>query len=80
MKTQLANVHVPPVVLLPTPPATAAPKAKQPEVELQAKLQLPPPINPLKAFTRLAHPPPIVLPKPWAVLIYPPLTVDPPGS
>jgi hypothetical protein len=39
---QLAKLHVPPQVLLPTPPTTTAPVAKHSLVELQAKLQLPP--------------------------------------
>jgi hypothetical protein len=35
VNTQEAKLQVPPEVLFPTPPATVAPKAKQPDVELQ---------------------------------------------
>jgi len=45
VKAQLAKVQVPPVVLLPTPPATTAPYAKQPEVELHTLLFCPPAIT-----------------------------------
>ena len=41
-----AKVQVPPVVLLPTPPTTTAPNAKQPEVALHTELQFPAPTNP----------------------------------
>jgi hypothetical protein len=42
VKQQEARLQVPPVVLLPTPPTTTAPNAKQADVELQTLLQIPP--------------------------------------
>ncbi len=59
VKQQLAKVHVPPVVLLPTPPTTTAPYAKHPDVELHTWLQLPAPIKPANACALFAAPPTI---------------------
>ena len=68
VNAQEANVHVPPVVLLPTPPATTAPNAKHPFVELHTLLQLPPPMNPAIACEMFLFPPPIIEHKPLALL------------
>ena len=67
---------MPPVVLLPTPPTTTAPKAKHSLVELQTLLQLPPPMKPAIACERFFSPPPIVDERPLAILHIPPLIVD----
>ena len=62
VNSQEANVQVPPVVLLPTPPATTAPNAKHPLVTLQTLLQFPPPMNHSIACVKFLQPPEVVDP------------------
>jgi hypothetical protein len=45
VNTQVAKFHVPPQVLLPTPPTITDPYARQLLIELHTQLQLPEPMK-----------------------------------